>query len=43
DLAYSYLWEEDTKINLSSPSKGTYNAKYENSAHGIGASLTYRF
>ncbi|HWD32950.1 OmpP1/FadL family transporter [Pseudomonas caricapapayae] len=43
DLAYSYLWEEDTKVNLASPTKGTYNAKYENSAHGIGASLTYRF
>ncbi|MNZ44076.1 putative outer membrane protein precursor [compost metagenome] len=43
DLAYSYLWEEDTKVNLASPTKGSYNAKYENSAHGIGASLTYRF
>ncbi|MNJ16448.1 putative outer membrane protein precursor [compost metagenome] len=43
DLAYSYLWEEDTKVNLSSPTKGSYNAKYENSAHGVGASLTYRF
>jgi long-chain fatty acid transport protein len=43
DLAYSYLWEEDTKVNLASPSKGTYQAKYENSAHGVGASLTYRF
>ncbi|MEG0966471.1 MAG: outer membrane protein transport protein [Pseudomonas sp.] len=43
DLAYSYLWEEDTKVNLNSPTKLAYNAKYENSAHGIGASLTYRF
>ncbi len=43
DLAYSYLWEEDTKVDLASPSKGAYKAKYENSAHGIGASLTYRF
>ncbi|WP_313089085.1 outer membrane protein transport protein [Pseudomonas sp.] len=38
DLAYSYLWEEDTKINQDS-----YSATYENSAHGFGAGLTYRF
>ncbi|MDR0281635.1 MAG: outer membrane protein transport protein [Paucimonas sp.] len=38
DLAYSYLWEEDAKIN-----QAAYQAKYENSAHGLGASLTYRF
>ncbi|MEE1925057.1 outer membrane protein transport protein [Pseudomonas sp. 148P] len=38
DLAYSYLWEEDAKIN-----QAAYKAKYENSAHGLGASLTYRF
>jgi len=43
DVAYSYLWEEDTKVNQVSASKGSYQAKYENSAHGIGASLTYRF
>ncbi len=49
DVAYSYLWEEDTKVNNVSGSptqqalKGTYQAKYENSDHGIGASLTYRF
>ncbi|MFJ4373690.1 OmpP1/FadL family transporter [Pseudomonas japonica] len=43
DLAYSYLWEEDTKVNLRDPSKGAYSATYENSAHGLGASLTYRF
>ncbi|OLS61997.1 OmpP1/FadL family transporter [Pseudomonas putida] len=43
DVAYSYLWEEDTKVNLRDPSKGAYSAKYENSAHGLGASLTYRF
>lgn len=43
DVAYSYLWEEDTKVNLASPTKGRYQAKYENSAHGVGASLTYRF
>ena len=38
DLAYSYLWEEDTKIRQDS-----YNATYENSAHGFGAALSYRF
>ncbi len=43
DVAYSYLWEEDVKVNQVSPTKGSYQAKYENSAHGIGASLTYRF
>ncbi|MFJ2985618.1 MULTISPECIES: OmpP1/FadL family transporter [unclassified Pseudomonas] len=43
DVAYSYLWEEDTKVNQVSASKGSYQAKYENSAHGVGASLTYRF
>ncbi|UIP85024.1 OmpP1/FadL family transporter [Pseudomonas phenolilytica] len=43
DLAYSYLWEEDTKIRRSSPTRGVYNATYENSAHGFGASLSYRF
>ncbi|MDD0975852.1 OmpP1/FadL family transporter [Pseudomonas fontis] len=49
DVAYSYLWEEDAKINMTTSAadrahfKGSYNAKYENSAHGLGASLTYRF
>ncbi|MHC6224480.1 OmpP1/FadL family transporter [Pseudomonas sp. X10] len=43
DVAYSYLWEEDTKVNQANASKGSYQAKYENSAHGVGASLTYRF
>nr|WP_314876218.1 outer membrane protein transport protein [uncultured Pseudomonas sp.] len=49
DVAYSYLWEEDTKVNNRPDTpqegalKGSYQAKYENSAHGVGASLTYRF
>ena len=48
DVAYSYLMEEEVKIHQSTaitdPSfKGSYDAKYENSAHGLGASLTYRF
>ncbi len=43
DLAYSYLWEEDTKISQASPTRGSYTSTYENSAHGFGAGLTYRF
>jgi len=43
DLAYSYLWEEDTKVRRDSPTRGTYYADYENSAHGFGAALSYRF
>ena len=43
DLAYSYLWEENTKVRHEHPSKGVYNATYENSAHGFGAALSYRF
>ncbi|QGZ31788.1 OmpP1/FadL family transporter [Stutzerimonas stutzeri] len=43
DLAYSYLWEEDVTVKRSNPTRGTYNATYENSAHGFGAALSYRF
>jgi long-chain fatty acid transport protein len=43
DLAYSYLWEDDTKIDEASTSKGTYSSTYENSAQGFGTQLTYRF
>ncbi|MCQ4281016.1 outer membrane protein transport protein [Pseudomonas stutzeri] len=43
DLAYSYLWEEETTVRRDHPSKGVYNATYENSAHGFGAAMTYRF
>lgn len=43
DLAYSYLQEESVNVNLASSSKGTYQGKYRNSAHGLGAGLTYRF
>ncbi|WP_423228046.1 OmpP1/FadL family transporter [Phytopseudomonas daroniae] len=38
DLAYSYLKEEKVHIN-----QDTYQATYKNSAHGLGASMTYRF
>jgi len=43
DVAYSYLKEEDTTVNLTSPTKGTYSSTYNNSAHGFGTSVTYRF
>lgn len=43
DLAYSYLWEEETKVRRESETRGIYNATYENSAHGFGAALSYRF
>lgn len=48
DLAYSYLWEEDAKISQTKSYAGgaleeNYNATYENSAHGFGAAMTYRF
>jgi long-chain fatty acid transport protein len=46
-MAYSYLMEEDVKVSSSKPLapgvNTTYNAKYENSAHGLGLGLTYRF
>lgn len=43
DLAYSYLWEEDTKINDVDTAKGSYSSTYENSAHGFGTQVSYRF
>jgi long-chain fatty acid transport protein len=39
-MAYSYLMEEDVKVSSSkplAPGVNTYNAKYENSAHGLGS------
>jgi long-chain fatty acid transport protein len=38
DLAYSYLKEDDTQIT-----RGDYSATYKNTAHGLGAQVTYRF
>jgi len=38
DLAYSYLMEDDTHIE-----KDDYQSTYKNSAHGLGAQVTYRF
>ncbi|WNF48597.1 outer membrane protein transport protein [Pseudomonas sp. SG20056] len=38
DLAYSYLMEDDAHIE-----KDDYRATYKNTAHGLGAQVTYRF
>ncbi len=43
DLAANYLIEEDVEIHDASASKGAFNAKYENSAIGLGLGATYRF
>lgn len=43
DVAYSYLQEESVDVNHASDTRGTYSARYKNSAHGLGASLSYRF
>lgn len=42
-VAYSYLWEESVEINETSAGKGSYGAKYKNSASGFGTSVSYRF
>ncbi|MHB0776867.1 OmpP1/FadL family transporter [Halomonas sp. WWR20] len=43
DLAYTYLWEDTASVEQVSDSGSRYQADYENSAHGFGAQLTYRF
>lgn len=44
DLAYSYLVEDDAEINQeATATKPSYSATYENSAHGLGAQVSYRF
>ncbi|MFW0758423.1 OmpP1/FadL family transporter [Pseudomonas sp. H11T01] len=43
DVAYSYLKEEDVKINNSNNRGQSYNAEYSNSANGLGLGATYRF
>ncbi|TXR39116.1 outer membrane protein transport protein [Ectopseudomonas mendocina] len=43
DVAYSYLQEESVDVNQQSSTRGDYRARYKNSAHGLGASLSYRF
>ena len=42
DLAYSYLKEEDVKVN-NTAAPSSYRAKYENSANGFGLGMTYKF
>ncbi|MGE8358970.1 OmpP1/FadL family transporter [Pseudomonas sp.] len=43
DVAYSYLREEEVDIDHVSASRGAYRSSYKNSAHGLGAQVTYRF
>lgn len=43
DVAYSYLKEDDAEVNQTSATKGRYTSTYKNSAHGLGAQVTYRF
>ncbi|MFZ6046619.1 OmpP1/FadL family transporter [Pseudomonas sp. CR3202] len=43
DVAYSYLKEDDADINQVSATKGAYRSTFNNSAHGLGAQVTYRF
>lgn len=53
DVAYSYLRENEAKVNQPATEMGAggvsvevapgYSATYKNSAHGLGAQLTYRF
>lgn len=43
DVAYSYLQEESVQVNHTSTTRGAYRSKYQNSANGLGASVSYRF
>lgn len=43
DAAYMFIKEEDTDIDLASATQGTYQATYKNTAHLLGAQLSYRF
>lgn len=49
DVAYAYLWENTAGVNQKGesiagvPVQPAYSAKYDNSAHGLTAQLTYRF
>ena len=43
DVAYTYLTEDTAPVSMSDASRGTYEADYENEAHGFGAQATYRF
>lgn len=43
DVAYSYLKEDDAKIDNRNNRGQAYNATYENSANGFGVGATYKF
>ncbi|WP_158774968.1 OmpP1/FadL family transporter [Cobetia sp. L2A1] len=43
DMAYTYLWEDAVTVSLTDDSSGTFEAEYENEAHGFGLGATYRF
>ncbi|WP_462378952.1 OmpP1/FadL family transporter [Pseudomonas sp. Marseille-QA0892] len=47
DFAYLYLREKDADVSqtrqVNAVASQSYSAKYENSAHTVGAQLTYRF
>ncbi|MCP8463609.1 outer membrane protein transport protein [Pseudomonas sp. ZM23] len=50
DVAYAYLWESTTSVNQPDGKtfgpvnlQPAYSAKYDNSAHGLTAQMTYRF
>ncbi len=50
DVAYAYLWESTASVNQPDGQElagiqlqPAYSAKYDNSAHGLTAQMTYRF
>ncbi|WP_031207313.1 OmpP1/FadL family transporter [Halomonas huangheensis] len=43
DVAYTYLDESSAELSEQDPTRGTYEADYDNSANGFGAQVTYRF
>ncbi|WP_435605577.1 outer membrane protein transport protein [Pseudomonas knackmussii] len=44
DMAYAYLWENTASVNQEGNAlQPAYSAKYDNSAHGLTAQVTYRF
>ncbi|MGL4318613.1 MAG: outer membrane protein transport protein, partial [Pseudomonas sp.] len=49
DLAYTYLQEDSAKVDQHATELANveiapgYSAEYNNSAHGLGAQITYRF
>lgn len=43
DVAYNYLHEANAHINRADPSKGIYQADYENTGHLIAVQLNHKF